>query len=144
MEELLNRQVSRDDLLRLLKEGQAKYGYLPYEFMDGVARALGLPVNEVYGMASFYSFLSLKPVGRNVIKVCKCLPCHIKGGPALLAALQAELGIGIGETTEDGRFTLHLTNCIGACDEAPALMVNGSRHGRVEPERIREILASYA
>lgn len=143
MKDLLARCAERADLLPILKEGQARYGYLPPEFLDGIAEALGLPVNEIYGVASFYSFLSTQPLGRSTVWVCKCLPCHWKGGQALLEAIQYELGIGPGETTRDGTFSLRFTNCIGACDQAPAIMVNGERHGRVDPAGVKGILARY-
>jgi NADH-quinone oxidoreductase subunit E/NADP-reducing hydrogenase subunit HndA len=143
MKELLARCVERGDLLPILKEGQARYGYLPPEFLEGIAEALDLPVSEIYGVASFYSFLSTQPLGRNTVWVCKCLPCHLKGGQALLEAIQQELGIGPGETTLDGGFSLRFTNCIGACDQAPAMLVNSDRHGRVDPAGVKDILARY-
>jgi len=143
MKDLLARCERRSDLLPVLREGQARYGYLPPDFLDGLAETLGLSVNEVYGVASFYSFLSTVPLGRNAIWVCKCLPCHLKGGPQVLEAIRGELGIKLGETTPDGSFSLHQTNCIGACDEAPAIMVNSERHGRVTPAALKEILSRY-
>lgn len=143
MNDLLARCTERKDLLPILKEVQSRSGYLPAEVVSDLAMALDMPVNEVYGVASFYSFLTLEPSGRNVLWTCRCLPCHVKEGPQLLGAIREHLGIGPGETTEDGNFTLRLTNCIGACDQAPALMVNGDRYGSVTPERLEEILSRY-
>ncbi|MDP2726895.1 MAG: NAD(P)H-dependent oxidoreductase subunit E [Dehalococcoidia bacterium] len=143
MKDLLARCKRRGDLLPILEEGQARYGYLPPEFLKGIADALDLPVNEIYGVASFYSFLSTRPLGRNTIRVCKCLPCYLKGGQDLLESIQAALGIGIGETTSDGSFSLLVTNCIGACDEAPAMMVNGERYGKMDSAGVKEVLARY-
>ena len=143
MKDLLDRCKEKSDLIPVLKEGQERYGYLAPDLMDGIAATLGLPVNEVYGVASFYSFLSTAPMGRNTIWVCKCLPCNMKGGREILEAMQRELGVGPGETTTDGRFSVQMTNCIGACDQAPALMVNTDRYGQVTPQGIGEILARY-
>jgi len=143
VKDLLTRCVERRDLLRTLVEGQDRYGYLPGELLDGIAQTLDLPVNEVYGVASFYSFLSLKPLGRNTLWICRCLPCDLNGGKALLESIRDVLGIVPGETTSNGDFTLQLTNCIGACDQAPAMMVNADRYGRVGPVALREILSRY-
>lgn len=143
MKDLLANCKERSDLLPSLIEGQARYGHLPPDFLDGLAARLGVPVNDVYGVASFYSFLSTVPLGRNAIWVCKCLPCHLKGGQQVLEAIYAELGIRLGGVTADGLFSLHQTNCIGACDQAPAMMVNSDRYGQVTPAAVGEILAAY-
>jgi NADH-quinone oxidoreductase subunit E/NADP-reducing hydrogenase subunit HndA len=143
MKDLLAKCKERSDLLPTLIEGQARYGHLPPDFLDGLAARLGVPVNDVYGVASFYSFLSTVPLGRNAIWVCKCLPCHLKGGQQVLEAIRHELGINLGETTPDGSFSLHQTNCIGACDQAPAMMVNSDRYGQVTPAALKEILSRY-
>ena len=143
MNDLLGRCTDRKDLLPILKEVQSRSGYLSAEVVSALAEALELPVNEIYGVASFYSFLTLEPSGRNTLWMCRCLPCHVKGGQQLLDAIQEQLSIGPGETTADRSFTLRLTNCIGACDQAPALMVNDDRYGSVTPGRLKEILSRY-
>ncbi|TAK36229.1 MAG: NAD(P)H-dependent oxidoreductase subunit E [Chloroflexota bacterium] len=143
MNDLVARCTERRDLLPILKEGQSRYGFLPAELLSRLAEALEVPVNDVYGVASFYSFLTLALPGRNTIWMCRCLPCHLKDGRGLLDAVQEQLGVGPGETTVDGCFTLRLTNCIGACDQAPALMVNNDRYGSVIPGRLAEILSRY-
>lgn len=143
MKDLLARCKERTDLLPALKEGQARYGYLPPDLMAGLAASLGLPVNEVYGVASFYSFLSTVPLGHNAIWVCKCMPCHLKGGEQVLETISSELGLKLGQTAHDRSFSLHETNCIGACDRAPAIMVNGDRHGPLTASTVKEVLARY-
>ena len=143
MKDLLAGCEQRADLLPVLKEGQARYGYLTPDFLDAVADKLDLPVNEVYGVASFYSFLSTTPLGRHAIWVCKCLPCDLKGGREIVTAIEEDLGINLGETSADRGFSLRATNCIGACDQAPALMVNSDRYGHVTPTAVREILDRY-
>lgn len=141
-------QISRkgrehDRLLVRLQEAQERFGYIPESFIAELAESLGVPASEVYGVATFYSFLSCRPLGRNVIRVCKSLPCYLKNSLMIIEAVGRKLGLKPGETTPDGRFSLELTNCIGACDQAPAMLVNHDVHGNLTPERITEILKSY-
>ena len=133
----------RADLVERLKEVQHRYGHVPEGAIAELAESLAIPVHEVYGVASFYSFLSTKPLGRNVIRVCRSLPCYLKSAEMIMAAVEKELGIGLGETTPDGRFTFELTNCIGLCDHAPAMLVNGDPHVDLTPGKIKQILKSY-
>ncbi len=141
--ELLANYRERKHLIALLKEIQEVYGYIPGEFIPEIARSLGLPVAEVYGVGTFYSFLSAKPQGSNVIRVCKSAPCWLKNCELIVETLERELGIRPGETTPDGRFSLQLTNCIGACDQAPAMMINSTTYVDLTPEKIPEILDGY-
>ncbi len=113
------------------------------EFITEVAQSLNIPISEVYGVATFYSFLSRKPLGRNVIRICKSLPCYLKNSETIVDAVKAELGITPGDTTADGRFSFELTNCIGACDKAPAMLINGDVHGDLTPGKISQILKTY-
>jgi len=126
-----------------MQEAQRRYGHVPEEVIGALAESLDIPVHEVYGVASFYSFLSTKPLGRNVIRVCKSLPCYLKSAEVIMEAAGKELGIGLGDTTTDGRFTFELTNCIGLCDHAPAMLINQDPHLDLTPEKIRQILESY-
>ena len=139
----LTQPRGREDLVGLLKEAQSKFGYVPEEVMAELAESLHIPINEVYGVASFYSFLSIKPLGRNVIRVCKSLPCYLKNCQIIIEAVEKELGIKPGETTADGRFSFQLTNCIGLCDRAPAMMINNDAHVDLTPKKISQILKSY-
>ncbi len=133
----------RADLVERLKETQRRYGHVPEEAIAELAESLAIPVHEVYGVASFYSFLSLKPLGRNVIRVCKSLPCYLKSAEVIMKAVEKELGIVPGETTADGRFSLQLINCIGLCDHAPAMLINHDAHVDLTPQKIKQILKSY-
>ena len=137
------RHQGRGDLVVLLKEAQSKFGYIPEEVIAGLAETLQIPVNDVYGVASFYSFLDTRPLGRNVIRVCKSLPCYLKHSQAISESVAREIGIKPGETTADGRFSFQLTNCIGACDGAPAMMINDEVHVDLTPEKIARLLKSY-
>jgi NADH-quinone oxidoreductase E subunit len=133
----------QEDLLVLLKEAQNKFGHLSGECLTELANSLGLPVSDVYGVATFYSLLSTKPLGRNVIRVCKSLPCFLKNYQTIIESVAREIGIKPGETTPDGKFSLQFTNCIGACDKAPAMMINHYVYTDLTPSKISQILRSY-
>ena len=133
----------REALLGMIKEEQAKTGLLSKDAMVRVAETLGVTVGDVYGVTTFYSFLSTWPMGRHVIRVCKSVPCCMKDAERLIGWVGKELGINPEETTPDGRFTLTLTNCIGACDQAPAMLIDDEVYGQLTPERISEILKSF-
>ena len=142
-EGILTPSRGREDLIELLKEAQQRFGYVPEEVMTELAQSLEIPINEVYGVASFYSFLSIKPLGRNVIRICQSLPCYLKYCQTIIETVEKELGIKPGETTPDGRFSFQLTNCIGLCDRAPAMMINNDAHVDLTPEKISQILKTY-
>lgn len=135
---------SRTELLPLLKEKVNKNSFLSKDAMSGVVEQTGLPLNEVYGVSTFYSCLPVSKTGKNVIRVCKCLPCALKGAQAIIESIQKELEIAPGEVTADGKFSFELVNCIGACDQAPAVMINDQLYGNLTPDRVAEILKSYS
>ncbi len=133
----------RENLLMLLKYTQKKYSHLSRESIIDVAQSIDIPVNDVYGVSTFYSFLSTKRQGRNVIRICKSIPCYLKDTQVIIESVADEIGIIPGEATADGRFSFELTNCIGACDQAPAMLVNDDVHGYLTPNKISQILNSY-
>ncbi len=135
--------MDRENLLNKVKEEQDNAGYISEAAMLDLAQTCGVSVGEVYGVATFYSFLSTKPLGRHVIRICKSVPCFLQNGETVAAAIEKELGIGSGETTSDGRFTFELTNCIGACDQAPAMLVDDVVYGDLTPLKIKEILKTF-
>jgi NADH-quinone oxidoreductase E subunit len=137
------RSQEKRDLLVLLERAQSRSGSLSRETIAELAAALGLSISEVYGVATFYSFLSIKPQGRNVIRICKSIPCYLKNAQTIIDGVRKEIGIGPGETSADGKFSFELTNCIGACDKAPAMMVNDDVHGDLTPKKISKILQAY-
>ena len=132
-----------ENLLVVLKETQAKFGYLSPALMTELASSLDVPVNEVYGVASFYSFLNIKPLGRNIIRICRSVPCYLKENHAVIETVEREIGIKPGETSPASRFSFELTNCIGLCDRAPAMLVNSDVHVDLTPSKISQILQSY-
>lgn len=117
--------------------------YLSEFSMFEIARELDIPVTEVYGTATFYSFLECKKMGKYIIRVCKTITCSMKGERQILLAIEDMLKIKVGETTQDGKFTLLETNCLGFCHKAPAMLINNEVYTELTPERIREILSSY-
>lgn len=133
----------REKLLVMLEQGQRKSGYISEDSAVEMAETLGLSLSEVYGVATFYAFIAVKPQGRNVIRICKSLPCYMKNAAMIIESVEKEMGIQPGESTPNGTFSFELTNCIGACDQAPAMLVNDDVHGNLNPERISEILKSY-
>ena len=139
---VVNKNVP-DNILLALEEAQIRSGYITPEFMTELADALDIQVNDVYGVASFYSFLVTRPPGRNVIRICKSLPCHLKEGQVIIDTIEKEIGVKPGNTTEDGRFSFELTNCIGLCDGASAMLINQDVHIKLTPEKIAGILAKY-
>lgn len=131
---------ARAVLLAILKEAQNQYGYVPKEFMTETACSLQIPISEVYGVTTFYSFLSTRPLGEYVIRICKSIPCYLKHAELIIDCVSSTIGIRPGETTADGKYSFELTNCIGACDMAPAMLLNREVHGYLTPEKIAEIL----
>lgn len=144
VDQIIDRYAGEETpLLCVLQDLNAKFGYLPQPVLQRVSQKLGVPASKVYGVATFYSFLETKPVGKYVIRVCKSTPCHVRGATDVIKTLKKELGIGEGETTRDGLFTLEVTSCLGVCGVAPAMMINDTTYGNLSESRIREILALY-
>ena len=137
------RGKDHQSVLMLLEEAQEKFGGVTEEFVAELSQSLNVPMSEIYGVATFYSFLSTKLLGKNVIRVCKSLPCFLKNSQMIIKSVEQETGIKPGETTPDGKFSLQLTNCIGLCDEAPAMMINDEVYGNLTPEKIAQILKTY-
>ena len=136
-------QQGPEYLLVRLKEAQRKSGFVSREIMAELAESLNMPVSDVYGVASFYSFIYTQPMGRNVIRVCKSLSCDLKNSQAVIKGVAKGIGVKPGETTPDGRFSFELTNCLGLCDGAPAMMINDDAHIDLTPDKIAEILTAY-
>lgn len=132
----------RSGLLPVLQYIQQKYRYISTYAMQEVADVFKIHPVEVYGVVSFYSFLSTERKGRFIIRLCQTISCNMVGTKSVAKQLENELGIKFGETTKDGMFTLEYTNCLGMCDQGPALLVNDEIYTRVTPEGVYEILDS--
>ena len=134
----------RKELLPMLKEKYDLNGRLSREVMEKVAGDSGLSLTDVFGVSSFYAYLPRDAGGKHRIRICRCVPCDLKDAKAVIGGIRNALGIGPGETTADGKFSLEVVGCIGACDQAPAMMVGDELHGNLTAERVDEILKSYA
>ncbi len=138
IEEYKDREGS---LIQVLHIAQGIYGFLPLELQQFIAEGMDIPLSEVTGVSSFYSFFSTMPKGKYSIKVCLGTACYVRGGKKIVEKLKELLGIEIGETTEDGNFTLEVMRCIGACGLAPAMTINDKVYKQVNPDRLQSILA---
>lgn len=121
---------------------QKEYNYISAEALNEAARVFGLSEAQAYGVATFYSYLSVEKRGKYIIRMCESAPCHVAGADAVMKALENCLGIKAGETTADGKFTLELTQCVGQCQATPVITVNSEPMFNVNPSMIPGILAS--
>ncbi|MBN2128949.1 MAG: NADH-quinone oxidoreductase subunit NuoE [Sedimentisphaerales bacterium] len=139
---LAGRRSQPQQLIEVLQDVQEAFGYIPEDVMTTVARELGVPVIEVSRAANYYKAFSLQPRGRHVITVCMGTACHVRGAPRLLDEVKGELGIEPGQTTDDGMFTLERVNCLGACALGPVLVLDGKYHGKMTPNKLRQLVQS--
>ena len=130
-------------MMPILQQAQEIYGYLPIEVQKIIAERMGVSLEEVYGVASFYSQFSLNPKGEVAIAVCLGTACYVKGSGDILNRITEKLGVTPGSTSPDGKYSLEATRCIGACGLAPVLTVNNEVYGRLKKEDVDEILAKY-
>lgn len=130
-------------LITVLHKAQESYGYLSTDVMKYVSEEMNIPLSKVSGVVSFYAFFNTKEKGKYAVSVCLGTACHVKGANDIMAACKDHLGIPVGETTEDGLFTLELCHCVGACSMAPVLTVNGEIHGNLAPKDIPKLIEQY-
>jgi len=133
-------ETTRGALIAVLHRAQDIFGYLPREVQSHVARMLALPASRVYGVVTFYSFFNTQPKGRHKINVCLGTACFVRGSEKILDEFKKELGIGVGQVTADGCFSLDSLRCVGACGLAPVVTVNGKVYARVKKEDIKRII----
>ena len=139
-DEILGRYPAESQhLISVLQDIQIQYRYLPKEALEKVAKALTVPLAQVYGVATFYKAFSLTPRGETILYVCTGTACHIRGAPLLMHELEAQLGIKPGETTEDMAFSLEAVNCVGACALAPVVLANETAHGNLSVSKVRRL-----
>lgn len=130
-------------LMRILQDTQGAYGYLPLELQQVIADELNIPLTEVYGVATFYAQFTLKPKGEFKVGVCLGTACYVRGSQAVLDEVSKILDTKVGETSEDGKFSLDATRCVGACGLAPVMMINDEVYGRLTPSEVKDILSQY-
>ena len=131
------------ELINILHGVQDTLGYLPKEVQELIALELGISAARVYGVVSFYSFFTMKPKGKYPISVCMGTACYVRGGKLVVEALEEKLGVPVGGTTDDKKFTFEIARCIGACGLAPAIMVDDTVYKYVTPKNVDDILAEY-
>lgn len=130
-------------LMPVLHETQELFGYIPEEAMQKISKELNIPMAEIYGVATFYSRFTLKPRGEHTIGVCLGTACYVKNAQLVFERLQKELNVKPGDTTEDGKFTLEATRCLGCCGLAPVIMIGEDVYGKLVPDDIPVILNKY-
>lgn len=134
----------RGALISVLHKAQGLFGYLPREVQIFVGKKLGVPVSQVYGVVSFYSFFTMVPKGKNPISVCLGTACYVRGADKVLDVFKRELGIEVGQTTPDGQFSLDALRCVGACGLAPVVLVGDKVYGRIgTAEEVKKIISEY-
>ncbi|HPN39012.1 MAG TPA: NADH-quinone oxidoreductase subunit NuoE [Melioribacteraceae bacterium] len=131
---------NRSSLLSILQEIQQKHSYVSDFAQQEVARLLDIHPVEVFSVISFYAFLNSSPKGRNIVRLCQTITCDMHGKEAVAKAIERELGVKFGETTKDKKFTLEYANCLGMCDQGPAMLVNDKVYSKLTPEKAVEIL----
>lgn len=141
--ELWKYQGEMGALIPLLQSAQEAYGYIPESAIDHISEVVGIPGAEIYGVITFYSQFRLKPMGKNIIKICDGTACHVNAATGILKALEDELQIGKDETTEDGLFTLQKVACLGCCSLSPVIMINDDTFGRLTPKKVKELLREF-
>ncbi len=151
--DLIDKKKQDGSLIPLLQSAQDTYGYIPERAIYYISELVGIPAAEIYGVITFYSQFRLKPLGKNIIRICEGTACHVNGAKSILSILQNELGISVGETSDDGLYTLQSVACLGCCSLAPVIMINDETHGNLttasltkiikKQKRIEKIKSSY-
>lgn len=131
------------ELINVLHKAQSIFGYLPAEVQEIIATELKVPVAKVYGVVTFYSFFTMLPKGKHPISICTGTACYVRGAEKVLDEFKRRLKLEVGETSDDGKFSLSCLRCVGACGLAPVVMVGEKVYGRVSPDGVAKILAEY-
>ena len=130
-------------LMPIMQEAQEIYGYLQYQVQKIISDETGIPIEKIYGVATFYAQFSMSPKGKYVVAMCLGTACYVKGAGAVLEEIEKVLGIEDGGCTPDGKFSLEVCRCVGACGLAPVMIVDGDVYGKMTPDRVAGILAKY-
>ncbi len=136
-------QGERKELIPILQAVQNEFGYLPEDSFARIAEYLEMPESKVYGVATFYAQFHFSPRGKYIIRMCRGTACHVKGVSKAAEKMRNLLGISVGETTSDYKFTYEEVACIGACGLAPVMMINDRTYGKLTPDKVKEIIDSY-
>lgn len=144
LDEFIDSVENKDNaLIEVLHYAQGLFGYLPKEIQLYIAKTLDIPPSKVYGVVSFYTYFTTEPIGKYKISVCLGKACFVKGSDKILEEFEKELGIKVGQSTKDLKFSLEGLRCAGACGLAPVITINGKVHGKVKPEDVKDIINYY-
>ena len=143
MDLIASQKNTKGGIIEAFHAIQKEYNYIPREALTAAAKAFDMSESKAYGVATFYSYLSVEKRGKYIIRMCESAPCHVAGADEVIKAIEKYLGIKTGETTADGKYTLELTECIGQCQATPVITVNSEPIFNVSPEKIPEILSAY-
>lgn len=144
LEEFINTVPNnQDSLIEVLHKAQQIFGYLPNEVQDFIGEKLNVPTAKVYGVVTFYSYFTTKPRGKYVINICMGTACFVRGAGNVLEEFETRLKIKAGETTPDGKYTIEVLRCVGACGLAPVVTVNDKVYGHFTKEMVDQILTEY-
>ena len=144
VDDIVDRYVGEEGvLIQLLLDMQKELNWIPKEAVKRISERLGIPLSQIYRVASFYKAMSLRPRGKHVVSVCLGTACQVRDGPRVMARVKDVLGIDPGETTPDMKFTLERVNCLGCCALGPVMVVDGEYHGKMMPAKAEEILGGY-
>ncbi len=139
LDEILSRYTGESgDLIPILQEAQERFGYLPGEVMQWIAKFLRLPESNVFGVATFYAQFKFTPIGKRIVKVCRGTACHVRGGTRILGEVERQLGIKPGETTNDLEYSLETIACFGSCALAPIVVIDKTVYGRMTTKKVAE------
>jgi len=133
-----------EELIQALQAVQEELGYVSEETEARVAEALGIPIGRIHGVVTFYHLFRTRPAGRHTIRLCLGTACHVLGADRILAAIEEQLGISVGGTTDDGLFSLDVVRCLGTCSLAPVIMIDDDVYGRLTTARVVEVLDAYS
>lgn len=144
LDEIIDRYEGQPSyLIPALKDAQELYGYLPPEVQRKLGLGMGVPASHIYGVVTFYSFFTIEPRGRHTVRLCLGTACYVKGAKEILEAIVREIGINVGQTSDDGRFSLEAVRCLGACGLAPVMLIGEDTHGNINPKDTVKILEGY-
>jgi len=132
------------NLIQILHMAQAIFGFLPKNVQSYIAEQMDLPISKIGSVVTFYTFFSTKPKGEHTISVCLGTACYVRGGKKIMEKLKETIGVDVGETTEDMKFTLQVVRCMGACGLAPAVRIDEKVYKRVNPNKLQQILKQYS
>lgn len=145
LDNIIEEEFSNDqeNLIMIIQAIQRRYNYLPRPALTYLSTKIGVPLSQIYGVATFYSTFSLEPRGRNIVSICLGTACHVRGGERVRERIEDALNIGDRETTEDQRYTLETVRCIGCCSLGPVIKINEDTHGHISSDQVDNILDQY-